>query len=349
MTEKVSDALGRIESALAAIWAADESGDARPHATTLNLLAVAGQKQNLSFLDCVNDVAARLGARTFMIQVDPRLEPWTLSGDVSAVCSVDPGTKTPVACAERVELNMGALVAKRAASIVGALTEASLPSVLLVGPGAHAAVVDALVPGSDFVLFDGSDTGLARACEIAKQAPGNVDDLAFVRIRRWRDMAARFFDAPEHRAAIPGLTQVSIEFAKRDGHRGASAEAELIVAWLGARLGWKTDAERVLRPDGTPLAIDIRSVEHENVSPGGLVALELRSTLHDRPFVGSARREPDGEHLTWHLAVGDSRYARRFSTPRRNDAELVERATRNTLGDGLIRETLEFARRWKAA
>lgn len=349
MTERVSDSLSRIESALAAIWAPDDSGDSRPHATTLNLLAVSGKKDGNTFLDSVNDVAARLGARTFFINVDPRLEPWTLEGDVSAVCSVEPGTQRAMACAERVELSLGAMVAKRASSILDALVESSLPSVLLIGPGAHTAVVDSLTPGSDFVLFDGSDTGLARACDIAKAARGTLDDLAFVRIRRWRDMAARFFDAPEHRPAIDGIERISLRFAHRDDHAGASAEAELLVAWLGGRLGWKPEKGLLLRADGKPLTIDVQSVEHANVTPGGLVELELHSKLGPDPFVGHALREADGEHLSWELRIGSVRHTRSFSTPRRNDAELVERATRNTFGDGLIRETLEFARRWKVA
>lgn len=349
MTERVSDSLARIESALVAIWAPDDSGEARPHATTLNLLAVSGKKDGSTFLDCVNDVAARLGARTFMIGVDPRLEPWALDGDVSAVCSVEPGTQKAMACAERVELRMGAMVAKRASSILDALVESSLPSVLLMGPGAHAAVVDSLAPCSDFVLFDGSDTGLARACEIAKLAKGMLDDLAFVRIRRWRDMAARFFDAPEHRAAIAGIERVSLRHAKREDHAGASAEAELMLAWLGGRLGWKPESGKLFRADGHPLVIQIESIDRPNLFPGALVELELAAKLGDTPFLGRSVREEDGEHLSWELQVGDVHQTRRFSTPRRNDAELVERATRNTFGDGLIRETLEFARRWKVA
>jgi glucose-6-phosphate dehydrogenase assembly protein OpcA len=347
MTERVSDSLTRIENALRAIWAPDESGESRPHATTLNLLAVSGKKEGSTFLDCVNDVAARLGARTFMIGVDPRLEPWVLDGEVSAVCSVEPGTQKPMACAERVELRMGAMVAKRASSILDALVEASLPSVLLMGPGAHAAVVDSLAPGSDFVLFDGSDTGLARACELAKLAQGTLDDLAFVRIRRWRDMAARFFDAPEHRAAIASIERVSLRHAKRADHEGASAEAELLLAWLGARLGWKPEGDKLLRADGHALVVEIEAIDRKSVLPGALVELEIAAKLDGVPFVGRSVREEDGEHLSWELRCGEVHHTRRFSTPRRNDAELIERATRNTFGDGSLRETLEFARRWK--
>jgi glucose-6-phosphate dehydrogenase assembly protein OpcA len=347
VTERVSDSLARIESALVEIWAPDESGEARPHATTLNLLAVSGKKEGSTFLDCVNDVASRLGARTFMISVDPRLEPWALDGDVSAVCSVEPGTQKPMACAERVELRMGAMVAKRASSILDALVEASLPSVLLLGPGAHGALVDSLATGADFVLFDGSDTGLTRASELAKLARGSLDDLAFVRIRRWRDMAARFFDAPEHRGATAGIERVSLKHTKREDHAGASAEADLMLAWLGARLGWKTEDGKLLRADGHPLDIQIEALDRPNLLPGALVELELAARLEDQPFLGRAVREEDGEHLSWELHIGDQHHSRRFSTPRRNDAELIERATRNTYGDGLLRETLEFARRWK--
>ncbi len=71
MTARVSDALARIEKELGALWQPDESGSAKPHATTLNLVALHGQSECL-FLETLEDVAARLGARTFVVNVDGR-------------------------------------------------------------------------------------------------------------------------------------------------------------------------------------------------------------------------------------------------------------------------------------
>ncbi len=349
VSARVSESLARIESDIRAIWAPDEEGHTKPHATTLNLIAVHGQRDGAAFASCIHDVAARLGARTFLVVVDPRLEPWTLDGDVSAVCSVEPGSGRETACAERVELSFGAMVAKRAASIIDALIESSLPTALVIGPGAHGSVVDALASSSECVILDSSDTGLARACEIVEEVPGRVDDLSFVRIRRWRDMTARFFDDPELRGALSSIEKIVLRHVRRHDHAGASAEAELLVAWMGARLGWKPNPAGLSDAAGHPIQIQIDEIERDNVTPGSLVALEVHATVDARPLVGRAVREDDGEHLSWELEAPDRpRVTRRFSTPRRDVSELVERAMRNTLGEGLVRETLEFARRWRA-
>jgi glucose-6-phosphate dehydrogenase assembly protein OpcA len=245
-------------------------------------------------------------------------------------------------------MRFGAMVAKRAASVLEALVEASLPSVLVVGPGAHTAVIDSLVPAASCVLFDSSSTGVARTTELARVTSGRIDDLAFMSIRRWRDMAARFFDDPEHRGAILEIEKMVVRHARREDHAGASAEAELLVAWLGARLGWRADAATLRDARGRPVQVQIIEVARDNVLPGALVGLEITATLGNEVFLGRVVRESDGEHLSWELALGDTRSTRRFATPRRDDAELVERSIRSSLSAALLRETLEFARHWRA-
>ena len=150
--EKMQGEMAQAEqSELKKIWQPDETGSVKPHATTMNLIALHGRRDSESFEQAVEDVAARLSARTFLVSVDPRLEPWALDGDVSAVCRIDPSTKKEAVCSERVQLRFGAMVSKRALSIVDALVEASLPSAIFVGPGAHAAVVDSLVDAAESV------------------------------------------------------------------------------------------------------------------------------------------------------------------------------------------------------
>jgi len=345
VTPRVSDALGRIERELAALWQPDPTGNIKPHATTLNLIALHGQRE-CSFQETLEDVAARLGARTFVVSVDGRLEPWALEGDVSAVCRLEPGTTREAVCAERVTLRFGAMVGKRAGSILESLIESSLPTAVFAGPGAPAAVLDALCKTAGAVVIDSAELGIARAAELAAGARAQIHDLAFIRTRRWREMLARVFDDPALRPALGRVRSLSVIHAERPDHDGASAEAELLVAWLAARLGW-----RPAFTDSRGAAVDVR-IDREarsGVIPGCMLEVELRAELEAGELVARVERDADGEHLAWHVAApGAPEQQRRYATPRRDDAELVERAIRSFNADRLLRETLTFARAWKA-
>jgi Glucose-6-phosphate dehydrogenase subunit C-terminal domain/Glucose-6-phosphate dehydrogenase subunit N-terminal domain len=347
---KVSDVLARIESELRAIWAPDEQGLSKPHATTLNLVAVHGQKDGAEFLDSVDDVAARTSARTFVLSVDPRLEPWALDGEVSAVCRLEPGSGREAVCAERVFLRFGAIAAKRAGSVIEALTESSLPSALVVGPGAHASIVDALAPSASTVVIDSRELGVRRAREIAASTRGRMEDLSFIRIRRWREMAARFFDDPEVRPALGSVVSVKVQHTPRPDHAGGCAAAEMLVAWLGSRLGWRAEGNALCDAGGTAIALDVSAADRQGTGPGRLLSLEIRAKLGSGDVVGRAERAGEGEHLAWELAAPCAHpAAHRYATPRRDEAELIERAIHNVSGDKLVRDTLDFAKQWGAA
>jgi glucose-6-phosphate dehydrogenase assembly protein OpcA len=345
VTAGVGQALTRIEREIAALWQPDESGRIKPRATTLNLVALHGQRE-CGFLDTLEDVAARLGARTFVVTVDGRLEPWALEGEVSAVCRIDPGTKREAVCAERVTLRFGTAAGKRAPSIVGSLVESSLPTVLYAGPGAPPAVLEALAHGSGAVVVDSAELGLARAAMLADTISAQVFDLAFVRTRRWREMLARVFDDPALLPALGAVRSLSVVHAARPDHAGASAEAELTLAWLGARLGWTPAYEDA---SGRAIHVAIASEAHPELVPGCLLSVELLAELGGGALTARVQRDADGEHLSWEvIAPGHPPLVRRYATPRRDDAELVERAIRSFKPDHLLRDTFAFVRRGTA-
>jgi len=344
VTPKVSDALGHIERELVALWQPDESGTTKPHATTLNLLAVHGQREP-SFFDTLEDVAARLGARTFVVCVDARLEPWALDGEVSAVCRLEPGSAREAVCAERVTLRFGTMAGKRAQSILDSLIESSLPTALYVGPGAPANVVDALAGSAGVIVMDSAELGLSRGARLASQTSAVVHDLAFVRTRRWREMLARVFDDPALLPALSQVTRVEIVHGTRADHAGQSAEAELLVAWLAARLGWSPGFEDAR---GSRVRVEVRDDPRPGVVPGCMLRVALAANHHDGELLARVERDADGEHVSWHVsAPGSEPQSRRFSIPKRDDAELVERAIRSFRTDSLLRQTLSFAEKWK--
>lgn len=345
MNTPVSDALGRIERELRALWQPDETGNTKPHATTLNLVALHGQ-DGCAFLETLEDVAARLGARTFVVNVDGRLEPWALEGDVSAVCRLEPGSLREAVCAERVTLRFGSMVGKRAASILDSLVESSLPTVVFAGPGAPASVLDALAGSAGALVIDSAELGVTRAAELAQRQSAQVHDLAFIRTRRWREMLARVFDEPALGPALGRVRGLRVLHAERTEHRGASAEAELLVAWLGARLGWTPGLSDAA---GQAIEVSIESQARSGVIPGCMLSVALTAELPAGRLSARVEREADGEHLSWTVESPHApTQVRRFATPRRDDAELVERAIRSFQADQLLRETLAFARSWKA-
>lgn len=345
MSARVSDALATIERDLRALWQPDESGRTKPHATTLNLVALHGQN-GCSFLETLEDVAARLGARTFVVSVDGRLEPWALEGDVSAVCRLEPGTLREAVCAERVTLRFGSMVGKRAGSILDSLVESSLPTAVFAGPGAPASILDALASSADVLVIDSAEVGVTRAAEIADGCRAQSHDLAFIRTRRWREMLARVFDDPALRPALARVRSLRVVHAERSDHRGASAEAELLVGWLATRLGWTPDFRD---GGGRPVGVDVSSDSRPGVIPGCLLSVELLADLPAGALRARVDRDADGEHLSWTVdSPGAPALVRRFATPRRDDAELVERAVRSFQADQLLREALSFCRTWKA-
>lgn len=59
-------------------------------------------------------------------------------------------------------------------------------------------------------------------------------DLAWMRLKPWRDMVARFFDDP-------GLREELFSIRRVDVTCGSQAEGLYLVGWLGSRLGWQAN------------------------------------------------------------------------------------------------------------
>lgn len=318
---RVSDTLARIERSMHALWA-DAGEGARSHASTLNLVVVAGADDLAALLPTVDAVSAQLAARTFLVTIDPRAEPWHFSGEVGAVCQLVPGQKGAGLCAERVELRLGAAVVKRVASIIDSLVDARLPAALWVAPGAHGAVVDALAPAVSRLVLDSGDVGPVRAAGIAALCPGMAEDLAFVRVRRWREMAARFFDDGALLHALDRVT--TIELRHTAGPRHPSADAELWLGWFASRLGWSVAGTTLTRRDGAEVAVTLSQVELPALAPGRIAAIRVEAEVDGGRVVGSAARDPGSEHLHWTLsAPGQDDVSRRFAVPGRELHDLV--------------------------
>ena len=345
VTGRVSDSLARIESALGNLWLDDDS-KAGVRAYTLNLVAVSGHSGLDDFVTDVDDISARLSARTCIVTVDPKAVPWSLEGDVSAVCRVTQGG-APKVCAERIELRFGAMTTKRARSVVEALAESRLPVVLYAGPGAHAYVVDDLLAACDRVVIDSGDVGVERAAEIAAATDAVVEDLSFLHIRNWRELVARFFDPPDLAPALRRIRRVSVTHAPGDDPGGA-AHAELLVAWIGSRLGWTARDGRLFDAAGEAVEVELGAVDRHDVKASRLDSVTIVADHDGGELTGRLCRGEQPGHLIWSLdAEGHSGGERSFAVTRRSDIDLVCRAAEEVLLAPVTQAALELAAAWR--
>jgi glucose-6-phosphate dehydrogenase assembly protein OpcA len=170
------------------------------------------------------------------------------------LCAVDPGRATIDAWAgvgtddaeprpghiaiakERIELDVGERHLPKLDTIVDPLLVPDLATMVW-APHGHAEAIDSLERLAQIVLVDTQDQpdvrgALCRAAELSSHA--YVVDLAWLRSTPWRERVAAAFDPPPLRAALAGVSGVTVR------HREDSlAAALLFCGWLSSRLGWK--------------------------------------------------------------------------------------------------------------
>lgn len=140
---------------------------------------------------------------------------------------------------ERVEIGVRGMTPAELTELAGSLTIRELPSLLWwTGEGIAGQpnfsglvdLVDSLVVDSSGTRNDGA-TVLELAHFLSSRPTVALRDLAWMRLRPWQDMIARFFDDPavmEELYSVRSLRIVS----------GSDAEALYLAGWLGSRLGW---------------------------------------------------------------------------------------------------------------
>ncbi|HYP59307.1 MAG TPA: glucose-6-phosphate dehydrogenase assembly protein OpcA, partial [Thermomicrobiales bacterium] len=84
-----------------------------------------------------------------------------------------------------------------------------------------------------------------------------ISDMAWTRLRSWRQMVAQFFDNPSHLTCLYETEEVIIECAKRDGTgKSGITGALLAAAWLSYCMGWRAPGEELVRSrDGWKLTL----------------------------------------------------------------------------------------------
>jgi glucose-6-phosphate dehydrogenase assembly protein OpcA len=140
---------------------------------------------------------------------------------------------------ERVEIGVNGMSAAEISELTGSLTMHGLPTLLWwTGEGITGQpTFNALVELADSLVVDSSGTrnDSATVVELARflssRPTVGLRDLAWMRLRPWQDMIARFFDDPTLREELYSVRSLQIV-------SGSQAEALYLSGWLASRLGW---------------------------------------------------------------------------------------------------------------
>ena len=193
---------------------------------------------------------------------------------------------------ERVEIEIGPRHLSKLDTIVDPLLVSDLATMVW-APHGHAEAVDALRRLAQIVLVDTQDEpdvaeSLRRVAELSDYA--YVVDLAWLRSTPWRERVAAAFDPPALRAALAGVSSVTVR------HRDDSlAAAMLFCGWLSSRLGWKPGG---LSPSGRSLVGHARAKRGE-------VRIELEPMHQNAPgLAGVTIGTASGEAVSLDRAPG---------------------------------------------
>ncbi len=277
------------------------AGPGVPPVRTMVLNLVAYASDRIQAAEMAAEAAAlaeQHPTRTILLIVDPL----GLAGDwdinVAAHCHPDiPGY---LVCFEAVELVAHGPAVAQLPAVALSLLVSDLP-VVLWWPGDVALgtpLFERLMSNCDRLLVDTASAtdpeellrqlaalGGTQRCQCA------ISDFGWYRLTPWRDLTARFFDAPECRICLETMEWVRLEVAQAAG-RADWTPGYLLAAWLATRLGWApaeplwsagAEGEQVNLLHGRrPVTIEFVAV------PGPAAAASLQSVM-------MRARHPDGE------------------------------------------------------
>ena len=249
---------------------------------------------------------------------------------------------------ERVELEIGDKHLPKLDTIVDPLLVSDLATMVW-APHGHREAVDALRRLAQIVLVDTQDEpdvrdSLGRVAELSKNA--YVVDLAWLRSTPWRERVAATFDPPPLRAALAGVSAVTVR------HREDSlAAALLFCGWLSSRLGWKPGSlarsgrghRGHARARRQEVRIQLDPIDQNAPGLGG-VTIETASGE-----AVSLDRAPGGLHAVRRTRDGNEQAWTVLGASRGEGGILGEGVRQALLRDPTYRPALDCARVWAAS
>ena len=233
--------------------------------SVLNIVAACNDPARVpNTIETLVLVAERHPARVIVISAD-RSNPVTIDSDISLRPSAAGGY------VELVTIEVGGEPALHLTSIVQPLLIPDIPVQLwVVGapPLEQAFQPDAVALVDRLILDSDEYADAAKTLLLVKRAldayPAlTLSDIAWERLRPWREAIAQSFNGPAIRPWLPRITGVDIVSAGV----AAPAQARLLAAWLASRLDWPHESGPV---------IELSAVPMPNYVPGTLVHVRIR-------------------------------------------------------------------------
>jgi len=288
-----------IERELACLWkaASGVGGGSSPaiiRACQLNLIvACASAEETGRAASAVAEVIRLHPSRVLMAVVDAADRSNRLQASISAHCALAAGAERGShVCCEQITLTASSSAIPRLAAAVLPLLVPDLPVVLWWpgDPDLEADLAADLTDAADRVVVDSrrfSNPASSMRRLSVQDCP--VSDLAWHRLRGWRELTAGFFDGEAAETYPPRLEKVLVEYA---GAGREISEAALLGSWVASCLKWGD------RP-GPVGKIALQARSESDQAPGSVLSL----TLEAPGASFSLRREGGAEFVASSMTI----------------------------------------------
>jgi Glucose-6-phosphate dehydrogenase subunit len=359
--------LGRIWTSISLTAQGPDGEERRVAARTsvMNLVVIAGRGEiGERVASIVDGLTGRHPSRTLIVTpADPDGPPW-LDAQVQAHCLL-PSDNAPETCSEMVYLTCGGESGQHLAGMVAPLLIHDLP-VTVWWPGEphfESRSARELLPMADRALVDGSGwsgdglKGLVAMAELPGRFELEIADFALLRQARWREAIASTFDRPGLLPFLGHIDRMEVRYAASDGAPGMANVVRPLyhVAWLASRLGMTvlepvhagTEAwsgyDGLLRYGRRRVPVALRPVE-STAPRGTTLIVQLHATRAHSQLWVEVTAYADGVVVQASLD-GDELPERRFSAPRKREADLLAETIETAGRDPISAEVLAMAAR----
>lgn len=235
--------------------------------------------------ETVGKLAGRHPMRAIILSAEPQHAESSLNTRIQTYCS-DESSGGAQPCCEQVLIEANGEPANHISSVVLPLLVPDLPLYTwwMGEPDGASRIFAELIRPTNKLILDSSSyqpSGdiLHRVLDTSRGRDGvcAVADLAWVRLWRWFDAIAEFFDEPGLRTHLSDIARVSVEYAAPPG--GAStAQAAMLVGWLFSRLGRQPgDVEMLPVPADLPAgSVTAFRMETRHGADTGLFEVRLK-------------------------------------------------------------------------
>ena len=353
-----------VERQIAALWvktagvsAQQEGAVMRARVANLMIFTITAAK-----LDEINATLIELGAahpcRALVVAseregVERDIEMYISSGCQSGVAT---GTKS-VFC-EAITLVAGGKFVEELPSATLPLLIPDLPVFLWWTDNVSStdSVFAKLCRGADRLIIDSADfmpEGLDSVAQLASNPDHErlgISDINWARLTSWRALLASFYDVPQYRPALEGLSAVKIDYvAPESGTGEIVSQALLMAGWLASRLGWEPKLEsRETSKEGLRIKLNkkdrqielkLSSVERSAMKPGRLARVELKSDSEGATF--SVARSASGLHIETQAKINaEIQPGQLLPVRNRSTAQLLGREMEILTNDDIYAEAL---------